>query len=212
MSTGIEARIAAGHAGHGGCGGRRAPPAIGRTSRRAGAGRAGVPVASRAALALSLVSSLALAACAAYGPGALGPGQTEADAVGRMGEPTGRYVLDDGSTRLEFARGPYGRHTYMVDVDPDGRILAVRQVLGERSFLTIAPGLGRAELLRRIGRPAQTMRIARQNLDIYSYRYPTNECQWFQVSIDLGSDAVRDTGYGIDPLCDVGDTPSGAAR
>ena len=54
----------------------------------------------------------ALAGCASYSPQGLQTGQGEAQVSQQMGEPTGRYALPDGATRLEYARGPMGRHTY----------------------------------------------------------------------------------------------------
>jgi hypothetical protein len=39
---------------------------------------------------------------------------------------------------------------------------------------------------------------------VWSYRYWTPFCQWFQVSV--GDDGkVVETGYGIDPMCDYND-------
>jgi hypothetical protein len=38
--------------------------------------------------------------------------------------------------------------------------------------------------------------------EVWSWRYPTHDCLWFQVSI--GDEVrARDAAYGIDPLCDV---------
>ena len=55
--------------------------------------------------------ALLLAACAGYSPRNLPPGATQAEVVHLMGPPTGRYAMPQGGTRLEFARGPYGRET-----------------------------------------------------------------------------------------------------
>ena len=52
----------------------------------------------RASSALSV--ALLVAACSTYGPGALRPGQTEADARAELGEPTLRSPLPGGGTRL----------------------------------------------------------------------------------------------------------------
>src|SRR5689334_1489633 len=83
---------------------------------------------------LLLPLSLLLAACAGYAPTHVQAGQTEADVVREMGKPTGRYSLPDGGTRLEYARGPYGKHTYMIDLGRDGRVQRWTQVLSEENF------------------------------------------------------------------------------
>ena len=41
--------------------------------------------------------------------------------------------------------------------------------------------------------------------ELWSWRYPTNDCLWFQVSIGADRKVVN-AGQGIDPLCDVKDT------
>lgn len=148
--------------------------------------------------------ALALAGCMSYGPGPLQAGQTADDAIARMGEPTARYPRTEGGTRLEFARGPMGKHTYMVDVDGGGRIASIRQVLDEKTFATLEPGMTREEVLYRIGTPSDRMRIARQNIDVWSYRYFVNFCQWFQVSMDITTGQLRERGYGPDPMCEAG--------
>lgn len=147
--------------------------------------------------------ALALQACALAPP--VATGQSEADVQQRLGAPTGRYTLPGGGTRLEFARGPFGRETWMVDVDASGRATAVQQVLNEANFAAFqarAPGMPRDELLRTLGRPGERRHGGWQGGEVWSWRYPTNDCLWFQVSI--GDDGlVRDGAYGIDPRCDA---------
>lgn len=158
----------------------------------------------RAASWIGLLSLGLVAGCVSYGPGSLQPGEPAQDAIESMGQPTATLPRPEGGKRLEFARGPMGQHTYMIDVDPSGRIDSIRQVLDEKTFATLKPGMTRDEVLYRIGTPSDRMRIARQNLDIWSYRYFVNFCQWFQVSIDITSGQVRETGYGPDPMCEAG--------
>jgi hypothetical protein len=145
---------------------------------------------------------LSLAACAAPPPQ---PGQPEAEVLARWGTPTARYPMPGGVTRLEFATGPYGRTTWMADVDAAGRVIAANQVLDEASFAAFqghAAGMTRAELLRTLGTPGERRSGGWQGGEVWSWRYPTNDCLWFQVSI--GADGiVRDGAYGIDPRCDA---------
>ena len=148
--------------------------------------------------------AMSLAGCAAFAPPDIRPGQTEAEVVGLFGKPTGRYAMPDAATRLEFATGPYGRTTWMVDIDTAGRVTGAKQVLNEASFADFqarAPGMTRDELLRTLGRPGERRHGGWQGGEVWSWRYPTNECLWFQSSI--GADGiVRDGAYGPDPRCD----------
>lgn len=162
------------------------------------------PVVSRSR-AIAAVVSMLLVACAGYSPGNLQPGTPVAEVVQRMGPPTAEYALTDGARRLEFARGPYGKHTYMIDIDPQGRVAGWQQVLTEPVFNAIPQGLGREDVLKRIGRPSDEMIIARRNERVWSYRYESPFCQWFQVSLDRTTDKVTETGYNVDPICDAND-------
>lgn len=143
-----------------------------------------------------------IAACTGYAPGHLVAGHGIEEVTRQLGAPTGRHTLPQGGTRLEFARGPFGRHTYMVDLDPQSRVTGWRQVLTEAEFATIVPGMSAQELLRRIGRPSHTRGGGWQPGEVWSYRYDAIFCQWFQVSVVGGR--VRDASYGPDPLCEVG--------
>jgi hypothetical protein len=145
--------------------------------------------------------ALLLAACSGYAPDGLPPGARAEDAVARMGPPTGRHALPGGGQRLEFARGPYGRHTYMLDFDAEGRLQRAEQVLTEENFLALQIGMDKAEVLRRIGRPSERRYLPRQRHQLWSYRYVTPFCIWFQVSLDT-ADRVAELGHNIDPLCD----------
>lgn len=148
-------------------------------------------------------AGLMLAGCAGYGPGALKPGASVAEATQTMGAPTGRYALASGE-RLEFARGPAGLHTYMLDFDAQGRLLKAEQVLNEPHFNTIPTGITREEVLKELGRPSNVSTIHYQKRQLWSWRYDSVFCQWFQVSLDTQNKVV-DTGYAPDPRCEVYD-------
>ncbi len=142
-----------------------------------------------------------LVGCASYGPGDLRAGLGEAEVTQQLGAPTGRYNLPDGRTRLEFARGPYGRHTWMVDLDSAGRLVQWDQVLDAQHFSGVMPGQTRDDVLRTLGRPGETLRMMR-NGQIWSWRYYNNDCLWFQISLDAAG-VVTGAGYGIEPRCDA---------
>jgi hypothetical protein len=143
----------------------------------------------------------ALAGCAAYGPAALPVGASESAILAQMGAPTGRYALPDGRQRVEYARGPYGKHTYMLTLDASGRLQGTEQVLTEQRFSTIAPGLPMSEVRTTLGRPSESRVGWRGVGEVWSYRYDATFCQWFQVWGVNG--VVREAAYAPDPLCDV---------
>jgi hypothetical protein len=148
-----------------------------------------------------VLAALLLGACASYGPGGLPPGATAEQAVAQMGPATGRYTLPDGGQRLEFARGPMGKHTYMLDFDAGGRLQRTDQVLDENHFLALRPGMTQDEVLQRIGHPSEQQFLSRQQHRVWSYRYETPFCIWYQVSIDA-SGRVAELGHNVDPSCD----------
>ena len=154
-------------------------------------------------LAASAIAAAALCACAtSYGPGSLQTGAALDDVTRSLGTPTARYQRPGGGERIEYARGPYGKHTYMLDFDAQGRLAGWQQVLTEPVFNGIRVGMTRDDLLRTIGHPSDTRPLSFQQRTLWSYRYDTPFCKWFQVGIDR-QDKVVDTGYGADPLCEV---------
>ena len=154
---------------------------------------------SSAAL-VSSASTALLAACAGYSPGNIPNGASEADLRARMGEPTGRYALPNGGAQIEYARGPMGKHTYMVNVDAAGRVRGWEQVLTEPRFEAIAIAEPRDEVRQQLGRPSQTRVGWRGVGEVWSYRYESYFCRWFQVWLVDGR--VREAAYATDPECD----------
>lgn len=141
-----------------------------------------------------------LTACASPAPN---PGMAREDVLRTWGQPTATYALRDAGQRLEYAAGPWGRTTWMIDIDGSGRVAKARQVLNEAEFFQLqsVPSMTREELLRWIGTPADRRAVWRGG-ETWSWRYPTNDCLWFQASVDA-SGRVIGSGYGIDPSCDA---------
>ena len=151
-------------------------------------------------LASTLIGTmLLLGACATPAPPAAAP---KADVLKTWGQPTASYTLPQGGERLEYASGPEGRTTWMIDLDGAGRVTQARQVLDEAEFMRLQsqPVLSRDEVLRWIGTPGER-RGARGGGQTWSWRYPTNDCLWFQVSIDAEG-LTRGGAFSIDPSCD----------
>lgn len=161
------------------------------------------PRRAASAATLALATALLVAACAMP---TVAPGEARESVLARWGQPTTRHALAAGAERLEYASGPYGRTTWMIDIDAAGRVTAAEQVLNEAHFADFqarAPGMSRSALLLELGRPGEVKGAGLMGGELWSWRYPTNDCLWFQVTIDTDNDRVRAAGYGIDPRCDA---------
>jgi hypothetical protein len=157
---------------------------------------------TRLTLASSASAVLALlAGCAGYSPGDLGQGAAESQIIARMGPPTDRAARPDGGSRLEYARGPFGKHTYRIELDAQGRVQTVSQILTEANFEALPIGAPQAEVRDRLGRPSETRVGWRGVGEVWSYRYDSAPfCKWFQVWLVEGR--VREAAYAVDPVCD----------
>lgn len=160
---------------------------------------------------LTLLSACALPGLPggpSYGPGDLAPGASEAEVLARLGPPSGRHrpprmdgVSPEAVRRLEFARGPAGLHTWMVDLDAQGRVVGLSQVLEETHFLQLQPGMEREEVLRRLGRPGGLRELPRQQHQLWLYRYANPFCIVYSVSIDRQG-RLAEAGHLPDPACE----------
>lgn len=172
-----------------------APRAEAPTGRSTSMGRA---------LVLVLVPLLPLLLVACAGPQALKvvPGQTEADMLATMGPPSGRYPLPDGAQRVEYAKGPMGRVTYMFDLDSGGRIKTAEQVLTGPNFGKVRPNMRKDEVQMILGRPGERQREY-MDKETWSWRYETYECLWAQVTFNAAGRAMAGISYQTDPRCDA---------
>lgn len=146
------------------------------------------------------IVAVMLAGCA-LGTPALRPGQSEAEVLAAMGKPTGRYTLPAGAQRLEYAHGPFGRVTWMVDLDASGRVTGTAQVLQARYFAQVIEGMSREDLLRLLGRPADRAREW-QGRETWSWRFETYDCEWFRVTLSAQQRVLGGGSMLPDPRCD----------
>ena len=160
-----------------------------------------MPLSLRIGTVVAAAAAVYLAGCAGYGPGQLPTGATASQVQDQMGPPTGRYPRPEGGERLEYARGPFAKHTFMVDLDAAGRVQRWEQVLREDTFNQVVPGMTAVELRYKLGRPAKQFGIWR-GATVWTWRYETPFCQWFMVTVEPNR-VVRDAGYGPDPICEV---------
>lgn len=104
-----------------------------------------------AALALCAVL---LASCATPDRDArLQPGSSrEADVIAIYGQPNRVWPGADGGHTLEYSSQPMGRHTYMVRITPDGRLVGVEDGLSPAGRARIEPGMTPEQVSRLLGR------------------------------------------------------------
>lgn len=140
-----------------------------------------------------------LAACSSYAPPTNLTHLNQDDLVARMGPPDMVRQTSTG-TRLEFPRGPFGKHTWFVDIDPAGKVVRADQVLTEQNFNLINPGMTQDAVRQLLGRPGEVQGLGRSRGVVWSYRYENHFCQWFQVELSL-EQTVRSAGYGQPPEC-----------
>lgn len=116
-----------------------------------------------------LVLAALLAACA--GPGAIRPGESQAQVVARLGSPADDIALDADRRQWVYPTGPLGTETYMVFVRA-GVVEQVAQALTDEQFARIQPGTTTAEDLRRmIGPPYRKVRFDNLGQVAWDYRF-----------------------------------------
>lgn len=121
--------------------------------------------------AILLTTQICIAGCAGVGGPPPMPGEAQAAVTTRLGPPTAVYALPDGQ-ELEYAKGPYGQQTWMARFGADGRLRSYEQVLTGEKFATIKLNSATHEdVLRAVGRPAETSRVHLNNYEVWSYRY-----------------------------------------
>ena len=153
-----------------------------------------------AAMVATLSAVSGLSGCIVQPPAA---GTSATDLQRQWGLPSARYAMPEAAQRLEYATGPEGRTTWMVDVDALGRVQGAQQVLTESNLMAVqaAAPMPAAELLRRLGTPGER-RGARGGGQTWSWRYVTNDCLWFQFSLDAQGIAQAGA-FAIDARCDA---------
>jgi hypothetical protein len=145
--------------------------------------------------------ALGLTACAGYGPTDRMLGSSREQVIQLLGAPSTEKATPDGRV-LMFPRGPFGKHTYFVYLNEDGMMTRWTQVLDEKNFALIQPGMTRDEVVSLIGEARDRFGLARDRGYVWNYRYVTPHCFWFQIEFTR-EDTVRSTGYGKPPECRV---------
>jgi outer membrane protein assembly factor BamE (lipoprotein component of BamABCDE complex) len=155
----------------------------------------------------AVFSAAALCGCVSYSGSSLKPGQsTLQDVRATMGEPAMQWAGADHSLQLSYPRGPAGFHSYMVYLDPAGRLQRIQNVMDPASFYRISPGMTEEQVLRILGPsvPSWTSYFAARRELVWEWRYcdEFSKRARFDVLFDGDSHTVR-TSYGAAELCNL---------
>ena len=130
---------------------------------------------------------------------------TEADVRARFGEPEKIWNAADmattplpgaaaaaGARTFEYNRQPAGNVNYMITIGPDGKMSALRQVLGPQSFAKVLPGMSMETVRKMLGKPMKITPYALQQTTHYDWRYlnPPTTAMIFTVVFDRDLKAV----------------------
>lgn len=131
-----------------------------------------------------VISVLGVAGCASN-PDRVVAGASRDDVLRSYGAPTAD-IRTPGGERLQYSRQPFGQQVYNIDLDSEGRVVAVTQALTMAQFARVQLDVWRvADVERTFGRPALVAQVYSFKGDVWSYRYDyfgTNK--QFHVFID----------------------------
>lgn len=120
--------------------------------------------------ALALCTAL-LAGCATPERDArLQPGTSrEADVVALYGTPGRLWPEADGGRTLEYATQPMGRHTWMVRLGADGRLVGISDALSPTSRARVQPGMTPEQVSRLLGRERSRVFFRHSGEDVWDW-------------------------------------------
>lgn len=142
-----------------------------------------------------------LAGCDQQRIAQLQPGvSTEQDVRALFGAPDAVWDATGGGHVLEFDRQPAGHENYMIEIGPDGKLDAVRQVLQPQTFAQVQPGMDAQQVRRLLGQPAKTTPYPLKNETAADWRFigPANAAMVFTVWFDPQGRVLR-AAWGPDP-------------
>lgn len=154
-------------------------------------------------LLLAGLGTLALAGCAQPWT-QFHAGDDGQSVIARFGPPREVYNLPDGGKRLMWPTQPMGETTVAADLDAQGRVVNVRQVLQPNEFYRAEIGKWtRADVLVNFGRPVETSYFPLMKRDVWTYRYLEAGVWYMMYSFYFDKDGIlRLTQKTPDPLHD----------
>lgn len=96
---------------------------------------------------------------------------TDADVREKFGQPEAVWDGPDGAQVYEYNRQPEGYQNWQITIGPDGKMAALRQVLNERSFAQIQPGMPMEAVRQLLGKPMKISRYELKKEIHYDWRW-----------------------------------------
>jgi hypothetical protein len=152
---------------------------------------------------LACAGALALAGCAQPWQG-YQPGADQSTVLARLGPPREVYDLPNGGKRLMWPTQPMGEYTTAADIDANGKIVSVRQVLQPNEFYRAEIGKWtRTDVLVNFGRPEETAYFPLMKREVWTYRYYEDNVWYMLYSFYFDDQGIlRLTQKTPDPLHD----------
>ena len=98
-------------------------------------------------------------------------GSSRVAVLNAYGEPTGNFPLPGGE-RLQYSRQPYGQEVINIDLDAEGKVVAVRQAMTSAEFARVELDVWRAaDVERAFGKPPMLGQVYSFKGNVWSYRY-----------------------------------------
>jgi len=143
---------------------------------------------------------ISLGACVNFAPHVGLQGQDRQAVLASLGPPSQEQSTTGGAI-LVYARAPYGKSTYFVRLDAQGRVAGWEDVLTPANFEKISVGMGSGEVERLIG-PSKIMRtVNSRGHKAWLYPFHNSTCQIFMVEMSPQNQVVG-TGHGPAPECE----------
>jgi SmpA / OmlA family len=130
---------------------------------------------------------------------------TEADVRAKFGEPEKIWDGEGGVRILEYNRQPAGHINYMISIDADGKMAALRQVLTPANFAKVQPGMMMEDVRKMLGKPMKVITYDLKKETYYNWRYmePPNTSMVFSAVMDSNQRVLR-TETMSDPQAEAG--------
>jgi len=140
-----------------------------------------------------------LVACTGMGPHAGLVGQDRGTVIAKLGAPAQEMRTADG-TRLVYPNGPMGKGTDVFNLDAQGMVKGVEDILTPANFVKITAGMGADDVEGLIG-PTRSIRATTQGYKLWMYPFHNSVCQLFMVEMSA-QNKVLSTANTADPRCD----------
>lgn len=139
-------------------------------------------------LIIVLAAMVSLSGCDYFASKTLKPGvSTESEVRALMGRPELVWAEEDGTRILEYPRAPTGHDTYMVTIGPDGKFVAMENMLTKERFEQIKAGMTRDQVRRMLGKPSEIEFFTLSRQEVWSFKHigEMSDSDMFNVHFDM---------------------------